>query len=82
MLEELYDKPEDTSTQTVIQNRYTFWCHKRGKQTAVSSSCGVKMTPPFSPFLLLFSLDVSCVCVCVCACACVLGPSRPIMKKP
>jgi hypothetical protein len=36
MSEELYDLPEDVTTQTLIQNRYSFWCHKRGKQTAVS----------------------------------------------
>lgn len=32
--EELYDSPEDMTKQTAIQNRYCFWCHKRGKQPA------------------------------------------------
>jgi hypothetical protein len=27
----LYDKDEDLATQTPIQNRYTFWYHRRGK---------------------------------------------------
>ena len=26
----LYDLPEDMKTQTPIQNRYCFWCHRRG----------------------------------------------------
>lgn len=28
---DLYDKDEDVHTQTPIQNRYTFWYHRRGK---------------------------------------------------
>jgi hypothetical protein len=33
---ELYDEPEDLNTQTVIQNRYCFWCHRRGGKASVS----------------------------------------------
>lgn len=35
---ELYDEPEDLNTQTVIQNRYCFWCHRRGGKQSVSYS--------------------------------------------
>lgn len=34
--EDLYDEPEDLNTQTVIQNRYCFWCHRRGGKQSVS----------------------------------------------
>lgn len=33
--EDLYDEPEDLNTQTVIQNRYCFWCHRRGGKQSV-----------------------------------------------
>lgn len=35
LLVDLYDEPEDMNTQTVIQNRYCFWCHRRGGKTSV-----------------------------------------------
>jgi hypothetical protein len=35
---DLYDEPEDLNTQTVIQNRYCFWCHRRGGKASVDLS--------------------------------------------
>ncbi len=37
---DMYESLEDVSTQTLIQNRYCFWYHRRGKQTVVSSTGG------------------------------------------
>lgn len=33
--DDYYDLPEDVKTQTQIQNRYCFWCHRRGNKTSV-----------------------------------------------
>lgn len=45
---ELYDEPEDLTKQTVIQNRYAFWYHKRGgKSQAVNYEETMKMIATF-----------------------------------
>lgn len=41
---ELYDKDEDLQSQTPIQNRYTFWYHRRGKNSASTTNYEEGMT--------------------------------------
>ena len=41
---ELYDKDEDLQSQTPIQNRYTFWYHRRGKNSASATNYEEGMT--------------------------------------
>jgi hypothetical protein len=44
--DDLYDEPEDLNTQTVIQNRYCFWCHRRGGKTSVCHNFKLFMSSP------------------------------------
>mmetsp|Transcript_13002 Transcript_13002/g.19609 ORF Transcript_13002/g.19609 Transcript_13002/m.19609 type:complete len:403 (+) Transcript_13002:54-1262(+) len=45
--ESLYDLPEDPKTQTQIQNRYCFWCHRRGGKSLNNYQDGMKQVCSF-----------------------------------
>jgi hypothetical protein len=51
--DDLYDEPEDLNTQTVIQNRYCFWCHRRGGKTSVRNLVDSSFLLLMLSFLLL-----------------------------
>jgi len=56
----LYEELEDLTKQTVIQNRYAFWYHKRGgKSQAVNYEETMKLIATFQtvsiyPYLYLY----------------------------